>query len=87
MNSPGKSQVRGMVWAHLLRVNTDEVYVESADDFSKEAADSVRDDNSKEQILKDVSRTRPAMTMFKQEHVRNALARLMSLFCMRRKVR
>lgn len=76
-----------MVWILLLGVNPEEVYAESADAFSQAALQSVSDENSREQILKDVVRTRPALTLFKQEHVRNALTRLLSLFCLREKVR
>jgi len=80
-------EVRGGVWMHLLGVNSDEVYAETSDQFAKRAMESVKDDNSKEQILKDVTRTRPSLETFRQTHVRNALIKLLSLFCKRQGVR
>lgn len=59
---------------------------EDANHFAQTARRAVTDDNSREQIEKDVHRTRPGLERFKKPAVRAALLRLLSLFCQRRQV-
>lgn len=79
-------EVRGAVWLLLLRLRSEDLLSEDANVFAQTARHAVANDNSKEQIEKDVERTRPGLARFKQPAVRGALLRLLSLFCARRKV-
>lgn len=79
-------EVRGAVWLLLLRLRVEALLAENATTFAQAARDSVTDVNSKEQIEKDVERTRPGLVRFKQPAVRGALLRLLSLFCDRKGV-
>lgn len=79
-------EVRGAVWLLLLRLRVESLLAEDASAFAQSAREAVADHNSKEQIEKDVERTRPGLARFKQPAVRGALLRLLSLFCVRRNV-
>lgn len=79
-------EVRGAVWLLLLRLRAESLLAEDAAAFAQNAREAVADHNSKEQIEKDVERTRPGLARFKQPAVRGALLRLLSLFCARRNV-
>lgn len=79
-------EVRGTVWLLLLRLRLESLLAEHAPAFAHTAREAVADHNSKEQIEKDVARTRPALARFKQPAVRGALLRLLSLFCVRHNV-
>lgn len=79
-------EVRGAVWLLLLRLRAEALLSEDAAAFAQNARESVADANSREQIEKDVARTRPGLARFKQPAVRGALLRLLSLFCARRSV-
>lgn len=79
-------ETRGAVWLLLLRLRAESLLSENASIFAQNARESVTEANSREQIEKDVSRTRPGLARFKQPAVRGALLRLLSLFCARRNV-
>lgn len=79
-------EVRGSVWLLLLGLRAEDLLAEDLNLFARNARNAVSDDNSKEQIQKDVDRTRPGLQRFKQRTVRGALLRLLSLFCKRRQV-
>lgn len=79
-------EIRGTIWLLLLRLRSEDLLAEDPAAFAKSARDAVADDNSREQIEKDVQRTRPGLSRFKQPAVRGALLRLLSLFCARRRV-
>ncbi|KAA8496885.1 TBC1 domain family member 23 [Porphyridium purpureum] len=80
-------ELRGTLWLHLLGITPEHVLAEEdPQQFALEARHAVRDDNSKEQIWKDVRRTRPSLMRFKEERVQNALLRLLSLFCERNSI-
>lgn len=79
-------EIRGTIWLLLLRLRSEDLLAEDPSAFAKNARDAVADDNSREQIEKDVQRTRPGLSRFKQPAVRGALLRLLSLFCARRRV-
>lgn len=79
-------ELRGSVWLLLMGIRAEDLLAEDANSFARAAREAVSDDNSKEQIEKDVNRTRPGLARFKQPAVRGALLRLLSLFCARRKV-
>ncbi|KAI0567569.1 Rhodanese-like protein [Gracilaria domingensis] len=79
-------EIRGTVWLLLLRLRSEDLLAEDPATFAKSARDAVADENSREQIDKDVQRTRPGLSRFKQPAVRGALLRLLSLFCERRQV-
>lgn len=79
-------EVRGAVWLMLLGLRREDLMAEDAGDFARAAREAVNDENSREQIEKDVERTRPGLARFKQPAVRGALLRLLSLFCARRGV-
>lgn len=85
-NSAIPHEVRGTVWLLLLRLRSEDLLAEDANLFAQSARHSVTDENSREQIEKDVERTRPGLARFKQPAVRGALLRLLSLFCARHKV-
>lgn len=80
------SEIRGSVWLLLLGLRAEDLLAEDLNLFARSARNAVSDDNSKEQIQKDVERTRPGLQRFKQRTVRGALLRLLSLFCARRQV-
>lgn len=79
-------EVRGVVWLLLLRLRIQDLLLEDANVFAQMARHAVRNDSSKDQIEKDVERTRPGLSRFKQPAVRRALLRLLCLFCARHKV-
>ncbi|CAN8063002.1 unnamed protein product [Agarophyton chilense] len=79
-------EIRGTVWLLLLRLRSEDLLAEDPATFARCARDAVADENSREQIDKDVQRTRPGLSRFKQPAVRGALLRLLSLFCERRQV-
>lgn len=79
-------EVRGTIWLLLLRLRAEDLLAEDANRFAQTARHAVGADNSREQIEKDVERTRPGLARFKQPAVRGALLRLLSLFCERHKV-
>lgn len=79
-------EVRGSVWLLLLRLRSDDLLSEDRNLFAQTARHAVTDHNSREQIEKDVERTRPGLARFKQLAVRGALLRLLSLFCDRHQV-
>lgn len=79
-------ELRGSIWLLLLGLRAEDLLAEDLHLFAKSARNAVSDDNSKEQIQKDVERTRPGLQRFKQRTVRGALLRLLSLFCARRQV-
>lgn len=70
----------------LLGLRAEDLLAEDLTLFAKSARNAVSEANSKEQIQKDVDRTRPGLQRFKQKTVRGALLRLLSLFCSRRQV-
>lgn len=79
-------ELRGTVWLLLLRLRSEDLLAEDPNRFAQTARRAVADHNSREQIEKDVQRTRPGLARFKQPAVRGALLRLISLFCERHKV-
>lgn len=79
-------ELRGTIWLLLLRLRSEDLLTEDPNHFAQTARRSVADHNSREQIEKDVQRTRPGLARFKQPAVRGALLRLLSLFCERHKV-
>lgn len=79
-------EVRGAVWLLLLGLQAEDLLAEDLNLFARAARNAVSVANSKEQIQKDVERTRPGLQRFKQKTVRGALLRLLSLFCARRQV-
>lgn len=79
-------ELRGAVWLLLLRLRVEALLAEDAPTFAQAARESVADANAREQIEKDVQRTRPGLARFKQPAVRGALLRLLSLFCERKRV-
>lgn len=79
-------EVRGAVWLLLLGMQAEDLLAEDLNLFARAARNAVSEANSKEQIQKDVDRTRPGLQRFKQRTVRGALLRLLSLFCARRQV-
>lgn len=79
-------ELRGTIWLLLLRLRSEDLLAEDPNRFAQTARHAVADKNSREQIEKDVQRTRPGLARFKQPAVRGALLRLLSLFCERHKV-
>ncbi len=79
-------ELRGSIWLLLLGLRAEDLLAEDLTLFAKSARNAVSEANSKEQIQKDVDRTRPGLQRFKQRTVRGALLRLLSLFCSRRQV-
>lgn len=79
-------EVRGTIWLLLLRLRSEDLLAEDPNRFAQTARHAVATENSREQIEKDVERTRPGLARFKQPAVRGALLRLLSLFCERHKV-
>lgn len=79
-------ELRGTIWLLLLRLRSEDLLAEDPSRFAQTARRAVTDHNSREQIEKDVQRTRPGLARFKQPAVRGALLRLLSLFCERHKV-
>ncbi|GAB0493785.1 hypothetical protein MMPV_005070 [Pyropia vietnamensis] len=79
-------EARGHVWMSLLGLRAEDLTAENPTDFARVAREAVSERNSKDQIWKDVERTRPALKRFQQPAVRGALLRLLSLFCARRSV-
>jgi hypothetical protein len=71
------------VWLLLLGLRSEDLLAEDAATFALTARVAVRDENARDQIEKDVQRTRPGLARFKQPAVRGALLRLLSLFCER----
>lgn len=79
-------ELRGTIWLLLLRLRSEHLLAEDANAFAQAARKAVTPANSREQIEKDVQRTRPGLARFKQPAVRGALLRLLSLFCERQSV-
>jgi len=86
-NSRIPHEFRGSVWMHLLGLSYDAVLAEEDPvSFAQSARNAVNLNNSKEQIWKDVLRTRPSLKRFQEERIRNALLRFLSLFCHRHSI-
>lgn len=86
LNGAIPHEARGHVWMSLLGLRAEDLTAENPTDFARVAREAVSEQNSKDQIWKDVERTRPALKRFQQPAVRGALLRLLSLFCARRSV-
>lgn len=86
LNGAIPHEARGHVWMSLLGLRAEDLTAENPTDFARVAREAVSERNSKDQIWKDVERTRPALKRFQQPAVRGALLRLLSLFCARRSV-
>eukprot|EP00168_Porphyra_purpurea_P011151 TRINITY_DN2813_c0_g1_i1.p1 TRINITY_DN2813_c0_g1~~TRINITY_DN2813_c0_g1_i1.p1 ORF type:complete len:1064 (-),score=268.75 TRINITY_DN2813_c0_g1_i1:418-3609(-) len=86
LNGAIPHEARGHVWMSLLSLRAEDLTAESPTDFARVAREAVSEQNSKDQIWKDVERTRPGLKRFQQPAVRGALLRLLSLFCSRLRV-
>jgi len=86
LNGAIPHEARGHVWMSLLSLRAEDLTAENPTDFARVAREAVSEQNSKEQIWKDVERTRPGLKRFQQPAVRGALLRLLSLFCSRLRV-
>lgn len=79
-------ELLGTVWIFLLRLRSKKMLAENRNSISLTDLHAVAKENAREQIERDVERTRTGISCFKQPDVLGALLRFLSLFCDRQKV-